>query len=52
MYTPFSQAIPGVQKIRPGYNPAAWILEVTSPAEENRLGLDFAEIYRRSLLFQ
>ncbi|KAL0330277.1 UNVERIFIED_CONTAM: ABC transporter G family member 32, partial [Sesamum radiatum] len=45
-------AIPGVQKIRSGYNPAAWILEVTSPAEENRLGLDFAEIYRQSTLFQ
>ncbi|KAI3468284.1 hypothetical protein Pfo_024947 [Paulownia fortunei] len=48
----YFEAIPGVQKIRPGYNPAAWILEVTSPAEENRLGLDFAEIYRQSDLFQ
>ncbi|KAA3490139.1 ABC transporter G family member 32-like [Gossypium australe] len=42
----------GVPKIRPGYNPAAWMLEVTSTAEENRLGLDFADIYRRSNLFQ
>ncbi|KAE8705821.1 Pleiotropic drug resistance protein 3 [Hibiscus syriacus] len=42
----------GVPKIRPGYNPAAWMLEVTSSAEENRLGVDFAEIYRRSNLFQ
>ncbi|KAL9176954.1 hypothetical protein ABFS82_01G027200 [Erythranthe guttata] len=48
----YFEAIPGVQKIKPGYNPAAWILEVTSPGEENRLGLDFAEIYRGSLLFQ
>lgn len=39
-------------KIRPGYNPAAWMLEVTSSAEENRLGVDFAEIYRRSNLCQ
>ncbi|KAL0312045.1 UNVERIFIED_CONTAM: ABC transporter G family member 32 [Sesamum radiatum] len=52
IFESFDEAIPGVQKIRPGYNPAAWILEVTSPAEENRLGLDFAEIYRRSTLFQ
>ncbi|KAG6387951.1 hypothetical protein SASPL_153147 [Salvia splendens] len=44
----YFEAIPGVQKIRPGYNPAAWILKVTSPAEENRLSLDFAEIYRQS----
>ncbi|KAG6389549.1 hypothetical protein SASPL_151020 [Salvia splendens] len=46
------EAIPGVKKIRPGYNPAAWILEVTSPAEENRLGLDFAELYRQSDLYK
>ncbi|KAG8375511.1 hypothetical protein BUALT_Bualt10G0107400 [Buddleja alternifolia] len=48
----YFEAIQGIQKIRPGYNPAAWILEVTSPAEENRLGFDFAEIYRQSNLFQ
>ncbi|KAK4388906.1 ABC transporter G family member 32 [Sesamum angolense] len=52
IFESFDEAIPGVQKIRSGYNPAAWILEVTSPAEENRLGLDFAEIYHRSTLFQ
>lgn len=28
------------------------MLEVTSSAEENRLGVDFAEIYRKSNLFQ
>lgn len=48
----YFEAIPGVQRIRTGYNPAAWILEVTSPAEENRLGLDFAEIYRQSDLYK
>ncbi|KAL0330278.1 UNVERIFIED_CONTAM: ABC transporter G family member 32 [Sesamum radiatum] len=51
IFESFDEAIPGVQKIRSGYNPAAWILEVTSPAEENRLGLDFAEIYRHQLCF-
>lgn len=39
-------------KIRPGYNPAAWMLEVASSAEETRLGVDFADVYRRSNLFQ
>ncbi|KAL2927430.1 ABC transporter G family member 32 [Bienertia sinuspersici] len=34
------------------YNPAAWMLEVTSMAEEARLDVDFAEIYKRSHLFQ
>ena len=47
-----SQAIQGVPKIKPGYNPAAWILEVSSPAEEIRLGVDFADVYRKSSLFQ
>lgn len=39
-------------KIRAGYNPAAWMLEVTSLDEENRLGVDFAELYRQSNLFR
>lgn len=47
----YFEAIEGVPKIRPGYNPAAWILEVSSPAQEIRLGLDFEEIYKRSNLF-
>ncbi|XP_050232688.1 ABC transporter G family member 32 isoform X2 [Mercurialis annua] len=48
----YFEAVEGVPKIRSGYNPAAWMLEVTSSSEENRLGVDFAEIYRRSSLFQ
>ncbi|CAH9131348.1 unnamed protein product [Cuscuta epithymum] len=48
----YLEAIDGVPKIRPGYNPATWMLEVTSSIEEARLGVDFAEIYRRSSLFQ
>ncbi|GFS40976.1 pleiotropic drug resistance 4 [Actinidia rufa] len=48
----YFEAIEGVPKIRPGYNPAAWMLDVTSSAEENRLGVDFAEVYRRSNIFQ
>ncbi|XAR53291.1 Sulfate-transporting ATPase [Bertholletia excelsa] len=47
----YFQAV-GVPKIRPGYNPAAWMLEVTSQAEESRLGVDFAEVYKQSSLFQ
>ncbi|KAG8635775.1 hypothetical protein MANES_16G064000v8 [Manihot esculenta] len=48
----YFEAVEGVKKIKSGYNPAAWMLEVTSSSEENRLGVDFAEIYRRSNLFQ
>lgn len=46
------QSIEGVPKIKPGYNPAAWMLDITSLAEETRLGVDFADIYQRSNLFQ
>ncbi|KAI5680627.1 hypothetical protein M9H77_01854 [Catharanthus roseus] len=48
----YFEAIEGVPRIRPGYNPATWMLEVTSSAEENRIGVDFAEVYRRSDLFR
>lgn len=49
----FSQkAIPGVEKIRDNYNPAAWMLEVTSSSSEAELGLDFAEIYKKSSLHE
>ncbi|PWA98469.1 pleiotropic drug resistance protein PDR/CDR [Artemisia annua] len=47
----FFEAVNGVPKIRPGYNPAAWILEATSSTEEHRLGIDFADVYRGSNLY-
>nr|CAD1842985.1 unnamed protein product [Ananas comosus var. bracteatus] len=48
----FFEAIPGVPKIKDGYNPAAWMLEVTNPMMENSLGVDFADYYRQSKLFR
>ncbi|GMH20534.1 hypothetical protein Nepgr_022375 [Nepenthes gracilis] len=48
----FFEAVEGVPKIKPGHNPATWMLEVTSSAEESRLGVDFAEVYRNSTLFK
>ncbi|XP_021746264.1 ABC transporter G family member 32-like isoform X1 [Chenopodium quinoa] len=47
----YFEAVQGVPRIQPGYNPAAWILDVSSPAEESRLGIDFAEVYQSSPLF-
>ncbi|KAL6327277.1 hypothetical protein AAG906_017834 [Vitis piasezkii] len=35
-----------------GQNPATWMLEVTSAAYEAQLGVDFAEIYAKSELYQ
>lgn len=46
------QAIPGVPPIRPGLNPATWVLDVTTPTAEQRLGVDFADLYARSDLYR
>ncbi|KAL0437008.1 UNVERIFIED_CONTAM: Pleiotropic drug resistance protein 2 [Sesamum radiatum] len=48
----YFEAVPGVQKIKRGYNPATWMLEVTSSAVEAQLDVDFAEIYAKSELYQ
>ncbi|XP_071742297.1 ABC transporter G family member 32 [Rutidosis leptorrhynchoides] len=48
----YFEAIEGVRKIKAGHNPATWMLDVTSPLEETRLGVDFAEVYRQSKLFR
>ncbi|KAL3538336.1 hypothetical protein ACH5RR_001702 [Cinchona calisaya] len=47
----YFEDIPGVPKIRNNYNPATWMLEVTSTSSEAELGVDFAEIYRHSALY-
>lgn len=52
MLTLLLQAIQGVPKIKDMYNPATWMLEVSSIAAEVRLGMDFAEYYKSSSLFQ
>ncbi|GLJ44167.1 hypothetical protein SUGI_0921640 [Cryptomeria japonica] len=44
----YFENVEGVAKIKDGYNPATWMLEITSIAVETRLGVDFAEIYRNS----
>lgn len=44
------QSISGVPKIRDNYNPATWMLEVTSSSMESELGVDFGEIYSTSTL--
>ena len=42
------QSIEGVPKIQKGVNPATWMLDVTSPAVEERLGIDFSQHYASS----
>ncbi|KAE9586977.1 putative xenobiotic-transporting ATPase [Lupinus albus] len=48
----YFEGINGVPKIRNGYNPATWMLEVTSEAQEAALGVNFAEIYKNSDLYR
>ncbi|KAF3441700.1 hypothetical protein FNV43_RR15615 [Rhamnella rubrinervis] len=48
----YYEAVPGVPKVRDGYNPATWMLEVTAPSVEGQLNVDFAGIYANSSLYQ
>ncbi|XP_019711082.2 ABC transporter G family member 42 [Elaeis guineensis] len=48
----YFEAIPGIPKIREKFNPATWMLEVSSTATEVQLGIDFAEHYKSSTLYQ
>nr|PNR29393.1 hypothetical protein PHYPA_028086 [Physcomitrium patens] len=47
-----SAAIPGVTKIKEGYNPATWMLEVTNNRIEDQLGVNFAELSLASDLYK
>ncbi|KAH7832973.1 hypothetical protein Vadar_001925 [Vaccinium darrowii] len=48
----YFEDIAGVPKIRNNYNPATWMLEVTSLTAEDKLGIDFAQVYKNSVLYQ
>ncbi|KAM1031870.1 hypothetical protein ACFX2I_035514 [Malus domestica] len=48
----YFEGIDNVSKIRDGYNPATWMLEVTSSAKEIAMEIDFAEVYKNSELYR
>ncbi|XP_021831394.1 pleiotropic drug resistance protein 1-like [Prunus avium] len=48
----YFEGIEGVSKIKDGYNPATWMLEVTTSAKETALGIDFADVYRSSEIYR
>ncbi|CAH1451956.1 unnamed protein product [Lactuca virosa] len=48
----YFEEIDGVHKIKDGYNPATWMLEVTSASQEAILGVNFAEVYKNSELYK
>ena len=41
-----------MQKIKDGYNPATWMLEVSAAAQEGILGVNFAKVYKNSDLYR
>ncbi|XP_038706976.1 ABC transporter G family member 31-like isoform X2 [Tripterygium wilfordii] len=44
----YFQGINGISPIPNGYNPATWILEVTTLAVEERIRMEFSELYKNS----
>ncbi|XP_023639206.1 ABC transporter G family member 38 [Capsella rubella] len=48
----YFEGIRGVGKIKEGYNPATWALEVTTRAQEDVLGVRFSEVYKNSNLYK
>ncbi|KAL0347079.1 UNVERIFIED_CONTAM: ABC transporter G family member 39 [Sesamum calycinum] len=48
----YFEAIPGVPKVKDGCNPATWMLDVSTPEVEVQLGVDFADTYAKSSLYQ
>ncbi|GLT54470.1 hypothetical protein SLA2020_276650 [Shorea laevis] len=48
----YFESLEGVRKIKDGYNPATWMLEVTTPGEEMALGVDFTTVYKNSEIYR
>ncbi|GJN07299.1 hypothetical protein PR202_ga25119 [Eleusine coracana subsp. coracana] len=47
----YFEEIEGVNGIKDGYNPATWMLDVTSTVQEQMPEIDLSEIYKRSELY-
>ncbi|KAJ6836913.1 ABC transporter G family member 36-like isoform X2 [Iris pallida] len=48
----YFEGVEGVSKIKDGYNPATWMLEVTTLSQEEKLGVSFTDVYKNSELYQ
>jgi hypothetical protein len=47
-----SKEIPEIDRIKDGYNPATWALELTTREQEEVLGVKFADVYKESDLYR
>ncbi|CAN6460412.1 unnamed protein product [Victoria cruziana] len=48
----YFEGIAGVSKIKDNYNPATWMLEITTNSIERQLNIDFAQLYKESSLHE
>ncbi|CAM6086642.1 unnamed protein product [Calypogeia fissa] len=48
----YFQSIQGVPHIREGVNPAAWVLEISTPGMEEKLGVNFADLFLSSDVYK
>ncbi|KAF8034418.1 hypothetical protein BT93_C0656 [Corymbia citriodora subsp. variegata] len=48
----YFESIPGVVRLGNNMNPANWVMEVTAMAQEEILGVNFADEYKRSELYR
>ncbi|XP_020250203.1 ABC transporter G family member 45-like isoform X5 [Asparagus officinalis] len=48
----YFEAIPRCPKMKNGQNPAAWMLDVSSPAMEYTISVDYADIFQNSSVYE
>ncbi|KAG5568751.1 hypothetical protein H5410_064235 [Solanum commersonii] len=48
----YFESLPGVSKIKEAYNPPTSMLEVTATSQKITLGVDFADLYKKSDLYK
>ncbi|VAI31698.1 unnamed protein product [Triticum turgidum subsp. durum] len=48
----YFEATEDVRKIKDGYNPSTWMLEVTSATQEQMTGINFSQVYKNSELYR
>ncbi|PIA65376.1 hypothetical protein AQUCO_00100685v1 [Aquilegia coerulea] len=48
----YFEGVEGVSKLKDGYNPSTWMLEVTGGAQEEILKINFTDVYKKSELYR
>lgn len=48
----YFESIPEVPKLVEGVNPASWMIEISMPSTESRMGIDLADAFARSNTFR